>query len=913
MAYNYDFMNSLLDEIALEGLDGITLEILWKRIIGRPSFPIPIDDDSKEFFWNQIAKHNDIEIYELAKPRKFSPVLNRLDDMDYEFDTADEFYKNISDPYLPIVPVKDVLVASPKIRLLSLIGTVTDPLINMTLEEYCLLERIGRSRYLGEVPQGEGSLQATKAFFCKQLHYYLKKLTVKGLITKQNLNMRNKKGNMYIGNLFHLKRFYKKQKVRMTTWMKCLCDILNEKPQKREACRILKTEVGISDKTLRILTNRSFEKWVKFTTIPCREFYANGSHKDWYTLKGQEKMVKVVQLVKHYDEDSEKEEDDENSEQDEHLSLNCYFDTSKIYYGKSLIHQLFCHIKNAGPEGISSGDLGKIMTLPKLDIRSLLQALSKNDCIVTILEDRGRQKVKKYVAETYANENKHYSALKKRSMIETIKPLQLISSNADLDTDTHVEENEDNILASKPDKGCDNESDAIYKNDFKTNKFVNLNVKSEVRELENVPNSTEKPSFEMETFSTRRELHQYITKKEREESYNFKLDIRSLGSLVNKLHDSKKIKIIKVALKSENKSTELEFICDNSTIASDPGIQSAIQQAKSKLIGTFKKSHQNIQTNDKQNYSCRYQSNKSSVKAGKNVTALKMQKRCLILQHSRENFIHPRMAPKFERAKIFHSFLHYIVYQHKGDTKNNDQQCVYHKSKSWKRFLPPLPNHDKHGCCLLTDIYSNIPLSLFTKIAFLTENIPELICFLKDKEKAHYLIKYLPQEMRNKLMGNRKYLFFIMDVLKILSQMGLISICPQVNEGSNQVFLFVHRYASIKDTTSTLSGRLDFKDINFNTKLYKFEHENDIKTFWLDLKKIAFHTPVHVASGKIFTGGHFDRTLKETTKYKTFDEIKDDGSIPGDGLGVGGFDSSLFLHCKQNWQFIRKDESPRTH
>ncbi|GFQ94882.1 general transcription factor 3C polypeptide 1 [Trichonephila clavata] len=983
MASNYDFMNGLLDEIALEGLDGITLEMLWKRITDRPRFPIPIDDDSKEFLWNQSAKHNDIEIYKLSKPRECSPIFNRCDDKNYESNIVEEFHMNISDPHLPIVPVEDgnirgscsnyktrkcitsnirngnvlhsslrqvmekwgnslVLVASPKIRLLSLIGTVTDPLIDMTLEEYCLLERIGRSRYLGEVPQGKGSSQATKAFFCKQLHYYLKKLTVKGLITKQNLNMRNKKGKMYIGNLFHLKRFYTKQMVKMTAWMKHLCDILKEKPQKREACRILKTEVGISDKTLRILTNRSFEKWVKFTTISCRELYANGSHKDWYTLKGHEKMVKVVQLVKHYDENSEKEDDDEDSEQDEHLSLNCYFDASKIYYGKSLLQQLYCHIKNYGPEGISSGDLGKIMTLPKLDIRNLLRALSKNDCIITILEDRGRQKVKKYVAETYANENKHYSALKERSTIETIKPLQLISSNADLDTDTDVGENEDNILVSKTDKRCDNESDAVYKNDFKMNMFENLNVETEVRELENVPHSTEKPfrteifphnvpprlkktvsltdrklkrskmildHLKWKRFSTRRELHQYITKREREESYNFKLDIRSLASLLNKLHDSKKIKIIKVALKSEDKGTELEFICDNSTTASDPRIQNAIQQAKSKLIGAFKKSYQNVQKNDKPDYSCRYQSNKSNIKAGKTVTAVKMQKSSLMLQHSEENLIYPCMTPKFERAKILHLFLHYIVYQHKGNTKNNDQQRVYHKSKSWKRFVPPLPDHDRHGCCLLTDIYSNIPLSLLTKISNLAESIPELICFLKDKEKAHYLMKYLPQEMQNKLMGNRKYLFFLMDVIKILCHMGLISICPQVNEESDQVFLFVHRYASIKDTASTFSDRLDFKDINFKTKLYKFEHENDVKTFWLDLKRIAFQTPVNVASGKIFTGGHFDGTVKEMTKNKTFDEIKDDGSIPGDGLGVGGFDSTLFLHCKQNWQFISKDES----
>ena len=32
----------------------------------------------------------------------------------------------------------------------------------------------------------------------------------------------------------------------------------------------------------------------------------------------------------------------------------------------------------------------------------------------------------------------------------------------------------------------------------------------------------------------------------------------------------------------------------------------------------------------------------------------------------------------------------------------------------------------------------------------------------------------------------------------------------------------------------------------------------------------------------------------------------DDGSIPGDGRGAGGYDSSLFLHLCRNWHFTKK-------
>ncbi|GFT14430.1 general transcription factor 3C polypeptide 1 [Nephila pilipes] len=990
MAADYDFMNSLLDEIALEGLDGITLQMLWKRIADRPRFPIPVDEDSKKYFWNQIAKHKEIEVYKLSKPRKFSPVFNRYDNIDDKFDAVVEIPEKVPDPYLPILPVKDgnirgscsdyksrkcitseirngnilqslsqameewgdslVFVASPKIRLLSLIGTETDPLIDMNLEEYCLLERIGRSRYLGDVLQGGGSLLATESCFCKELHYYLKKLTAKGLVTKQQLIMRNKEGNLYIGCLFHLKRFYNQRKVTMAEWMKRLCDILKGKPQKREACRILKKEVGISDKTLRILTNRMFEKWVKFTTVPYREFYPDGSRKELYSLKGQEKMIKVAQLTRHYDEDSEQEDENENHEKDENLPLNVYFDASKIYYGSSLVYQLYSHIQKAGPEGICSSDLGRKMTLPSLDIHSLLRVLSKNGCIFTIFEAKGKPKVKKYIAEIYANENKHYSDLKNQNTRTTAKSFQQNNRNVYSDLvkckAIATDERENEILACKY---SDNEINALSetdedlttdKNGFNMNILEYHNIESNVRKLQGVSHSTKKPlgseifhnepsrysgtvpltdrkqkrlktildHLKCKHFTTRFELHKHIIKMEREENYNFKLDIRSLTKLVNELHDSKKLKIIRVDPKLEHKLTKIEFICDNSTTASDPEIQNAVEKAKLKFIGIPEKDDQKIQSTNTRNYSFRYQSNKSGIITGENGAAEKMPKTSLSLQHSKEMLKDHSMEPKFERAKILHTFLYYLVYEHKSGPIISDQQCVYHQSRSWKRFVPPLPNRDRDGWCLMADICSRIPLSLFIKIIDLTENIPGLTCFLKDNEKAHYLIKYLPRNLRDKFMDNRKYLFFIMDVIKVLCHMGLISLGPQIDVQRNQVFLYVHRHVSIKDTTASISEHLNVENM-IKTKHYKFVQEKDVEIFWLDLKKISLHSPITEMRSKIRVEEFFNRKLTDTTKNKNFDEVKDDGIIPGDGLGVGGFDSSLFLHCKQNWQYVMSTKS----
>lgn len=47
----------LLEEIALDGLDGITLESLWFRLLHRnltPKFPLKLDDRVKTYLWTHV-------------------------------------------------------------------------------------------------------------------------------------------------------------------------------------------------------------------------------------------------------------------------------------------------------------------------------------------------------------------------------------------------------------------------------------------------------------------------------------------------------------------------------------------------------------------------------------------------------------------------------------------------------------------------------------------------------------------------------------------------------------------------------------------------------------------------------------------------------------------------------------------
>lgn len=95
-----------------------------------------------------------------------------------------------------------VLVASQSLRARSLLagGPECGPLVTqaITAMQWCILERIGRSRELGEVTQGKRSLQFMKEN-PKTLFYHRKDLIKKGLLRKQIHYQKTRGQNYQVG------------------------------------------------------------------------------------------------------------------------------------------------------------------------------------------------------------------------------------------------------------------------------------------------------------------------------------------------------------------------------------------------------------------------------------------------------------------------------------------------------------------------------------------------------------------------------------------------------------------------------------------------------------------------------------------------------------------------------------------
>jgi hypothetical protein len=83
---------------------------------------------------------------------------------------------------------KLALVATQDARNTALMGLNVNPGLELTIMQYCVLERIGRSRYMGEVTQGKVSLQLLGED-PKALFYHRKFLIKHKLIVKQVWNI----------------------------------------------------------------------------------------------------------------------------------------------------------------------------------------------------------------------------------------------------------------------------------------------------------------------------------------------------------------------------------------------------------------------------------------------------------------------------------------------------------------------------------------------------------------------------------------------------------------------------------------------------------------------------------------------------------------------------------------------------
>nr|CAD7425047.1 unnamed protein product [Timema monikensis] len=447
---NPDYVDAILDEIALEGLDGITLEGLWLRISQRPKFSIALDDNSKSFMWNIIKLMKDVEIFELPEPRKPLQIFNRYDFVDQELGMILEPDVYPEDPY-PHCPIDDssknirgssatyhtrknitnnvstltlkeveerwglklVLVASQLVRNTALMSKSASPLLELTLMQYCLLERVGRSRYMGEVTQGKVSLQLMGED-PKSLFYYRLQLLKHKLVVKQVHHQKSGVHNCS-GSLLHLPRFHVERKPKALFLTERVIQILKERPNYIAEYEEIRQELGLAHSLKKLFKTFDFQRYVKTDIrLPYRTLYPNAKIEEWkHKGSDKEKHIRVIQLINpnmdvkeiwsRFEEGYDNEEEEDEPDVDENYIglLHC----DDVYLDQPLLTQAFNIVDEAGPKGCSQVELSKKMGLTKLQARTLYRNLLKRGVVAAYMHDIGRQRVSRIMSRRYDNES----------------------------------------------------------------------------------------------------------------------------------------------------------------------------------------------------------------------------------------------------------------------------------------------------------------------------------------------------------------------------------------------------------------------------------------------------------------------------------------------------------------------------
>ncbi|KRZ85972.1 General transcription factor 3C polypeptide 1 [Trichinella sp. T8] len=196
--------DACVDEIALEGLDGITLNSLWVRLRTRPGLYLRVDDVVKQHLWNLIFHNKELSFYTLPKPRETIdmhclyidklPVnivkdnaknlygscadFNKRVDITRTFRRTKryEIYDNVIAKYGDLL----VVVASQDLRTTAITGPCySSELFTKDLSfalYFPVVERIARSRYFGCVTYGNYSLHKVFKIRSKDVFYTLKRL-----------------------------------------------------------------------------------------------------------------------------------------------------------------------------------------------------------------------------------------------------------------------------------------------------------------------------------------------------------------------------------------------------------------------------------------------------------------------------------------------------------------------------------------------------------------------------------------------------------------------------------------------------------------------------------------------------------------------------------------------------------------
>ncbi|XP_065165819.1 general transcription factor 3C polypeptide 1 isoform X2 [Atheta coriaria] len=293
-------------------------------------------------------------------------------------------------------------------------------------------------------------------------------------------------------------------------------------------------------------------------------------------------------------------------------------------------------------------------------------------------------------------------------------------------------------------------------------------------------------------------------------------------------------------------------------------------------------------------------------------------------------------SPKVTKMRIMHEFLFYVMRGYTGsalsreearnvllnhcemesiDSVMKEATTLYQREATWRMFVPPLPKHKNwpDGWALISDIFLRLPVSLFVRMYNVTYVIPELPSYLNHPVRKHFIVKNLPVSMQDALLGYRKYIFSLHEIICYLAYMGLVQFGPQKMREKDQVFIYLNTKAVIYDTTSSEHGYHHITQKEYPRMEYTLSDATAVEKYWSDMYYFAINTKLG-SRGSVIGQSikleyvHAKPLLVATLKPQTIESAarNDIGYLPGDGLGACCSDSAIWLYVQKNWYWYSR-------
>lgn len=431
-------------------------------------------------------------------------------------------------------------------------------------------------------------------------------------------------------------------------------------------------------------------------------------------------------------------------------------------------------------------------------------------------------------------------------------------------------------------------------------------------------------------------LVQLILQEELKLGYKDQMCKRSMNRLLVRLSAEKRIALWSITLSYEQKVKELMFITHPHVDENNSVFISLIEKEKFEFLVKISNEKTRIKAMNKQANEDKTSSDKNSktdssqkrTRVKKPIEELAPKKK--IEQNSIANYGY---TPKFIRMRRLHEFLFYLIHDYPEDLQtfspeetfsnwktiepsiNYDElypelSTIYSNETNWKMFVPPLLPYQGYpkGWAVMSDILLRIPLSIFAKVFNINFEVPGLGELLEHPIRKHYLLNYLPVEIQNAIVSSRKYVFSVDEVVKRLCCIGLVQIGPNRQKEKDQLFIFVNRRASLKNTVDSSPGYFQTTAKEYPVEEYYFNSNDDIARYWDDVYRICLNTKLgrrkqgYEATKNVW---YTQPLLAEQMQPRNAYDVQslDDASIPGDGRGAAGFDSSFYAHLQRNWTF----------